>query len=160
VIKGVPKAAVHRRRCYMGVHKVEEGSLVVREGVVFRWVVITSLVEDDYVAVELELGIGSVGGVLVRTVIGGCLRQVWRGGGEVVVEVIVEMRSGEGGGTERLALVVYIVAAVHGGGDVAFCNLCTDSGPFGWLCTGIEMMKMGGKRKKKGWRGGRRGDVI
>jgi hypothetical protein len=76
------------------------------------------VVEDDYVSFELEVGIGSVGGVLVRTVIRGSWRQVWRGGGEVVVVVIVEMRGGEGWGVETLALVVYIIVAVHGEGDV------------------------------------------
>jgi hypothetical protein len=119
VIKGVLVAAVHRRwdYRYMGVHKVEEGGLVVGGGVVFRWVVIPLFVEDDYVSVKLEVGIGGVGGVLVRTVIRGSRRQVWRAGGEVVFVVIVEMGGGECWGVVSLTLVVYIVMAVHCGGD-------------------------------------------
>jgi hypothetical protein len=116
MIKGVLKAIVHHGWCHrhMRVHIVEEGWSIVRGGLEVRWVVFALVVEDDYVSFELQFGIGSVGGVLVRTVIGGSWRQVWRGGGEVVVEVIVEMRGGESWGVETLALVVYIVVAVHG----------------------------------------------
>ena len=103
-------------------HEIEKGGRVVRGGVVFRWVVI-SLV-NDYVSVEFELGIRSVGGVLVRTVIRGSLRRVWRGGGETRFEVV----DGQVWGTKRLLSVVFIVMAVHGrGGIVAFCNLCYES---------------------------------
>ena len=73
--------AVHHRRGYrymgMGVHEIEKGGLVVGGGVVFRWVVVSSLfVEDNDATVELQLGIGGVGGVLVGTVVGGSWRQV------------------------------------------------------------------------------------
>ena len=139
MVKGVFISVVHHGwgQGYMRVHKVEERGLVVRGGVEFSWVVVALFVEDDYASVELQLGIGGVGGVLVRTVVRGSWRQIWRGGGEVVVEVIVEMRGGECWGVERLILVIYIVMAVHGGGgDVAFCNLCSESDPFGLLCRG------------------------
>ena len=105
----------------MRVHKVKKGGLVVRGGVVFRWVVVWPF--DGYVSFEIEVGIGGVGGVLVRTVIRGSWRQVWRWGGEVVVEVIVEMRGGECWGVETLTLVAYIVMAVHGGGGGDWCVL-------------------------------------
>lgn len=102
----------------MGVHKVEKGGLVVGGRVVFGWVVIWWLTEDDDVSVELEFRVGGTGGVLVGTVVRGSLRQIWRGGGEVELEAIVD---GEFWGTVGLILVVYIVVAVHsGGGVVAF----------------------------------------
>lgn len=85
---------------------------------------------------------------MVRTVVGGGGRWIWRAGGVVVLVVIVEMGGGEDWRGEGLALVVYIVMAVHGGGGMVFCNLCTGSDPFGWLCTEIEM-KIGGKKKKR-----------
>lgn len=153
MIEGVLEAAVHRRwgYRYMRVHKFEEGGLVVRGVVVFRWVVISSLVEDNYVSVELELGIGGVGGVLVGTVIRGSLRQVWRGGGEVVVEVIVEMGGGECWRVETLVLVIYIIMAVHGGGGIDGFVTCAVSLTLDWLCTGDREMKIGGKRKKIDW---------
>jgi len=119
------------------IHILEERRLVVRGGVEFRWVVISVLIEDDYISVELKLGIGGVGGALIGAVIRGSWRQIWRGSGEVVVEVIVEMRGGEGWRTETLILVIYIIMAVHGeGGIVASCNLCDESDPFGRLCMG------------------------
>ena len=101
MIKGAFEVAVHHRGGYryMGVHKVEEGGRVVG-GVVISWVVVW-LFESD-VTVELQVGIGGVGGVLVRTVVGGSRRQIWRGGDEVVVEMIVEMRGGEGWGVEGI----------------------------------------------------------
>ena len=106
------------------VHKTEKGRLIIGGGVEFGWVVISWLFEGN-VSLELKLGIGGVGGVLVRTVIRGSLRQIGRGSDEVEVEVIVE---GEFWGTVRLIVVVYIVMAVHGGGGiVAFCNLCNES---------------------------------
>ena len=162
MIKGVFEAVVHHGwgYRYMRVHKFEEGGSVVRGGVVFRWVVISWLAEDDYVSVKLELRIGSVWRVLVRAVVRGSWRQVWRGGGEVVVEVIVEMGSGEGWGVETVALVVYIVMAVHGeGGFVAFCNLCNESDLFVGCVREIEMVKIGGKKKKR-MRGRSTGSVI
>lgn len=107
----------------VSVHKIEEGPLVVGGGVEFGWVVIY-LFEDD-VSVELELGIGGVGRVLVRTVVRGSLRQIGRRGDEVEFEVVVD---GELWGGVGLILVVYKVMAVHGGGGiVAFCNLCNES---------------------------------
>jgi hypothetical protein len=55
----------------------EEG---VGGGVVFSWVVISGLV-DEYLsfklAFEFEVGVVGVGGVLIRPVIRGSLRQVW-----------------------------------------------------------------------------------
>ena len=89
--------------------------VIVGRGVVFSWVVISLFVENNDISVELELRIGGIGRVLVRTVVGGSLRQIWRGGGEVEVEAIVD---GEVWGTVGLILVVYIVMAVHGGGGI------------------------------------------
>jgi len=56
------------------VHIVEEGGLVVGGGVVFSRVVLYLVVENDYVSVEAEIGIGGTGRVLVRTVIRGSWR--------------------------------------------------------------------------------------
>ena len=72
MIKGAFETAVHHRGGYqyMRIHEFEEGDLVVGGGVVISWVVVSSLfVEDNDVAVELQLGIGGVWGVLVRTVV-------------------------------------------------------------------------------------------
>lgn len=126
MVEGVLETAVHRRwgYCDMRVHKVEERGVGIGGGVVFCWVVIRLVAENDDVSVELQLGIGGAGGVLVRTVVRGSLRQVWRGGGEVELEVIVD---GEVWGAVRLILVVYIVMAVHSGGGIWFCNLCKES---------------------------------
>ena len=134
----------------LSVHKIEEGGLVVRGGVEFRWVVISRFFEDDYVPFELEVGIGGIGGVLVGTVIRGSRRQVWRGGGEVVLELIVEMGGGKGW-REALVLVVYIVVAVHSGGGMWSSVTCVLSlTPSAGCVLEIGMMKIGGK-KKKGW---------
>lgn len=77
MIIGVFEAVHHRRGYrYMWVHKVEKGGLVVGGGIVFRWVVVSSFVEDNDATVELQLGICGVGGVLVRTVVRGSWRQV------------------------------------------------------------------------------------
>ena len=131
-------------------HKVEQGGRVVGGGVVFRWVVI-SLV-DYYVSVEFELGVGGVGGVLVRTVIRGSLRRVWRGGGETKFEVV----DGQVWGAKRLMSVVFIVMAVHGGGGiVAFCNLCYESDLSVGCVREIEV-KIGGRKKKRMERRGKR----
>ena len=63
---------------YTRIH--EEGGLVVGGGVVISWVVVSSLfVEDNDVTVELQLRIGCVWGVLVRTVVS---EAGWRGGDE------------------------------------------------------------------------------
>ena len=148
MIKGAFETAVHHRGGYryVRIHEFEEGGLVVGRGVVISWVVVSLFVEDNDVTFELQLGIGGVGGVLVRTVVRGSLRQVWRGGDEVVVEMIVEMRGGEGWGIEG---IVYIVMAVHGGGGIgAFCNLCNESDPSVGCVRKIEMVKIGGKKKK------------
>lgn len=93
MVKRLFEAAVHGRWGYsnMGVHKVEERGVIVRRGVVFRWVVISLVVENNDFPVELELGIGSVGGVLVRTVVRGSLRQIRGGSGEVEFEVVGEV---------------------------------------------------------------------
>lgn len=55
------------------------------------------------VAIGLQLGIGGIGGVLVRTIARGSLRQVQRGGDEVVVEKIVRTK-GRDLGSWRLRL--------------------------------------------------------
>ena len=137
----------------MGVHKVEKGIGDIGGGVVFRWVVIYLVAENGDASVELEFGIGGVGGVLVGTVVRGGLRQVWRGGGKVEFEAIVD---GEVWGAVGLILVVYIVMAVHGGGGVVRSVTCAASfDPFGWLCTEDrdedwrqeEEKKADGKRK-------------
>ena len=64
MVKGMLETAVHGRwgYCDMGVvHKFKEGSLVVGGGVEIGWVVVSLVVENDNVPLELELGIGSVG---------------------------------------------------------------------------------------------------
>jgi hypothetical protein len=69
VIKGVLKTAIHRGRghWYMRVHEVEEGGLIVRGGVVVRWVVLLFVVADEEnVSVELEFGVGGVGRTPIR----------------------------------------------------------------------------------------------
>lgn len=157
MIKGVLKAAVHGR-CYRYVrvvHEFKEGGSVVGGDVVFSWVVFSLIVENPYVSVELEFGKCGVRGVLVRTVIRGSCRQVWRGGGEVVVvvQVIVEMRGGEGWGAETPALFVYIVVAVHDEEEELDSVTCVVSltPPAG--CVGeIEMDEEIGGEKKKGLR--------
>ena len=78
----------------MRIHKVEEGCLAVGEGTITSWVIASLVVKGNNVSVELQLRIGSVGGLLVRTVSRGGLRQVWRGDDEVIVEMIVELRHG------------------------------------------------------------------
>lgn len=95
--------------------------MVVGGGVVFRWVVIPLVVDNDNVSFKLELGIGGTRRVLIRTVVGGSLRQIWRGG-EAEVEGI-EVWGAVGG-----IPFAYIVMGVHGrGGIVGACNLCNES---------------------------------
>ena len=64
---------------------------MIRGGVVFSRIVILLVVaEDNDASVEFQLGMGGVGGTAIRR----SWRQVWRGGGEVVVVAIVEIGGG------------------------------------------------------------------
>ena len=59
------------------------------------------------------------------------------------------MRGGEGWGVEGLGLFVYIVMGFHGGGGIgAFCKLCNESDPSVGCVRKIEMVKIGGRKKK------------
>lgn len=135
----------------MGVHKVEEGGVVIGRGVVFGGVVISLLVLDDYVSVELKLGIGGAGGSLVGAVVRGSLRQIWRGEGKVEFKVMVD--GGEFWGTVRLVMLAYVVMVVHGKEGLLGVVTCVMSlSPWVGCAREIEMKIRGKKKKKRGWK--------
>ena len=87
--------------------------MVIRRGVVFsRIIVLRVVANDDDAAVEFELGVGGVGRAAMRR----SRRQVWRGGGEVVVVAIVEIGGGEGWRVSVILGIYSIIALEHGGG--------------------------------------------
>jgi len=106
------------------------------------------LTEDNDASVEFELGMGGVGGTAIRR----SWRQVWRGGGELVVVVIVEIGGGQGWRVAMI-LVEYITTLEHGEEETSCSVTCVLSlSPSVGCVLGIGMVKIGGKKKKDGER--------